>query len=154
MAWYVRASRATGIYGDGWDLSQTMVQKSGSYTGFLAPGNFNGAVFTCVYFQKIAQLSGLCNFQYISEGIPSLMSSWLLMVKVSKFRNNFWYLRILPKSEQTNSVFLPNSTKNEFVRSFFGRIRGYQESFQNYLTFNYSRKRHFLTVLCIIDNTY
>ena len=26
--------------------------------------------------------------------------------------------------------------KKEFVRSFFGRIRGYQKSFQNYLTFN------------------
>ena len=27
-------------------------------------------------------------------------------------------------------------SKNEFVRSFFGRIRGYQKSFQNYLTFS------------------
>ena len=29
-----------------------------------------------------------------------------------------------------NSGFLPNSTKNEFVRSFFGRIRGYQKVLQ------------------------
>ena len=27
------------------------------------------------------------------------------------------------------------SSKNEFVRLFFGRIRGYQKSFRNYLTF-------------------
>ena len=30
------------------------------------------------------------------------------------------------KNERTNSVLLPNSTKNKFVCSFFGRIRGYQ----------------------------
>ena len=36
------------------------------------------------------------------------------------------YPRILRINERTNLVFLPNSTKNEFVRSFFGRIRGYQ----------------------------
>ena len=31
--------------------------------------------------------------------------------------------------KQTNKFgfFLPESTKNEFVRSFFGRIRGYQK---------------------------
>ena len=27
------------------------------------------------------------------------------------------------------------SSKNEFLGSFFGRIRGYQKSFRNYLTF-------------------
>ena len=28
-----------------------------------------------------------------------------------------------------------HSNKNEFIRSFFGRIQGYQKSFRNYLTF-------------------
>ena len=41
------------------------------YTGSLAPANFSGAVFTCAHFQKIALISSLCNFNYISEGIPS-----------------------------------------------------------------------------------
>ena len=49
------------------------------------------------------------------------------LVKVRQSRNGFFKPTILPKNEQTNSVFLPNSTKNEFVHSFFGRIRGYQK---------------------------
>ena len=44
-----------------------------SYTGSLAHGDFSGAFFTCAHFQKIAQISSLCHFHYISEGIPSLM---------------------------------------------------------------------------------
>ena len=35
--------------------------------------DFSGAVFTCAHFQNIAQISSLCDFHYISEGIPSLM---------------------------------------------------------------------------------
>ena len=31
-------------------------------TGSLAPVNFSGAVFTCAYFQKIAQISSVCGF--------------------------------------------------------------------------------------------
>ena len=48
--------------------------------------------------------------------------------------------------------FLPNSTKNEFVRSFFGRIRWYQKSFRNYLTFNQDRsqKKNLFRTLFII----
>ena len=49
------------------------------YTGSLAPVDFSGAVFTCAHFQKIDQQSSLCNFYYISEGIPLLMDFWLLM---------------------------------------------------------------------------
>ena len=49
------------------------------YTGSLDPADFGGAVFTCGHFQKIAQISSLCDFHYISEGIPSLMRFGLLM---------------------------------------------------------------------------
>ena len=35
------------------------------YTGSFAPADFSGAVFTCAHFQKIAQISSLCDFQYI-----------------------------------------------------------------------------------------
>ena len=50
-----------------------------NYTGSLAPADFSGAVFTCVHFQKIAQISSLYDFHYISERIPSPMHFWLLM---------------------------------------------------------------------------
>ena len=50
-----------------------------NYTQSLAPANFSGAVFTYVHFQKIAQISSICNFQKINEGIPSLVRFWLLM---------------------------------------------------------------------------
>ena len=43
------------------------------YTRSLAPADFSGAVFTCAHFQKVAQISSLCDFHYITEGIPSLM---------------------------------------------------------------------------------
>ena len=49
------------------------------YTGSLAPADFNGVVFTRAHFQKIAQISSLCEFQYISGGIHSLVRFWLLM---------------------------------------------------------------------------
>jgi hypothetical protein len=45
----------------------------------LASADFSGAVFTRAYFQKISQISSLCDFYYISEGIPSLMHFRLLM---------------------------------------------------------------------------
>ena len=50
-----------------------------NYTGSLAPADFSGAVLTCAHLKNIAQRSSLCNFQYISEGIPSLTRFWLLM---------------------------------------------------------------------------
>ena len=40
------------------------------HTGSLALVDFSGAVFTCAHFQKIAKISSLCDFYYISEGIP------------------------------------------------------------------------------------
>ena len=46
--------------------------KGKNYTGSLAPADFSGALFTRAHFQ-IAQISNLCNFHSISEGIPSLM---------------------------------------------------------------------------------
>ena len=39
----------------------------------------------------------------------------------------FWSLQFLPKNER--------SSKNEFIRSYFGRIHGLTICFQNYLTF-------------------
>ena len=41
------------------------------YTRFLAHADFSGAVFTEAHFLKMAQISTLCDFHYISEGIPS-----------------------------------------------------------------------------------
>ena len=43
----------------------------------LAPADFIGVVFTCENFQKLAQIFSLCDFHWISEGIPSLMRFWL-----------------------------------------------------------------------------
>ena len=40
------------------------------------------------------------------------------------------------------------SSKNEFVRSFFGRIRGYQKSFRNYLTFKYVESKLAVCIVC------
>ena len=49
------------------------------YAGSLAPVNSSVAVFTHAHFQRIAQISSLCNFHSISEGISSLMRFWLLL---------------------------------------------------------------------------
>jgi hypothetical protein len=38
-------------------------------------------------------------------------------------------------SPQKTNKRIRRSSKNEFVRSIFGRIRGYQKSFRDYLTF-------------------
>ena len=48
------------------------------FKGSFAPADFSAVVLTCVHFQKIAQTYSLCNFWYISEGIPSLMCFWLV----------------------------------------------------------------------------
>ena len=42
---------------------------------------------------------------------------------------------VLEFSQKTKER-IRRSSKNEFVHSFFGRIRGYQKSFRNYLTFS------------------
>ena len=44
-----------------------------TYTGYLAPVDFSGAVFNCAHFQKVAQISNFCDFHYISQGIPFLL---------------------------------------------------------------------------------
>ena len=44
---------------------------------------------------------------------------------------------VLEFSQKTKE-WIRRSSKNEFVCSFFGRIWGYQKSFQNYLNFNVS----------------
>ena len=62
--------------------------------------------------------------------------SWNL-AKSDNFERTFWFPRILPKNEQCICL----SSKNEFVCSFFGRIRGYQKSFPNYLTFSVRSKK-------------
>ena len=43
-------------------------------------------------------------------------------LKVRQSRNVLFKPTILPKNEQMNSGFLPNSTMIELFRSFFGRI--------------------------------
>ena len=40
------------------------------YTRFLSSVDFSGVVFTHADFQKTAQISSLCYFYCISEGIP------------------------------------------------------------------------------------
>ena len=46
---------------------------------------------------------------------------------------------VLEFSQKTNEQ-IRHSSKNEFVCSFFGRIRGCQKSFRNYLTFKSNEK--------------
>ena len=49
------------------------------HAGSLSLANFSGAVFSRAHFQRIAQISSLCDFHYKSEGIPSLMHFGLLL---------------------------------------------------------------------------
>ena len=62
----------------------------------LAPADFSGAVFTCAHFQKVAQISSLCDFHYITEGIPSLMRFWLLMTLVLWI----WFMQIFARPKK------------------------------------------------------
>ena len=48
---------------------------------------------------------------------------------------------VLEFSQKANER-IRRSSKNEFVCSFFGRIRGYQKSFRNYLTFRQSEGKN------------
>ena len=66
--------------------------------GYTRSLDFSGAVFTRADFQKIAQISSLCDFHYISEGIPSLMRFWLLMTSVLRI----WFLRIFARPKKTH----------------------------------------------------
>ena len=44
-----------------------------TYTGYLAPVDFSGAVFNCAHFQKVAQIS---NFHYITV-LKEFLHSWV-----------------------------------------------------------------------------
>ena len=54
-----------------------------------------------------------------------------VFLKVGQIRNVSFKPTILPKNERTNSFFLPNSTKNEFVRSFLEEFKDTKKSFWN-----------------------
>ena len=65
-----------GSYQPGWSFRQSQANgRSGvlreiqMYIQSLASADFSGAVFTCTHFQKIAQISSLCDFHYITEGL-------------------------------------------------------------------------------------
>ena len=66
------------------------------YSGSLAPADFIGTAFTCAHFQKIAKISSLCDFDYISEGIPSLMRFWLVMTQVLRI----WFIRTFARHKK------------------------------------------------------
>ena len=72
------------------------------YTGSLASADFSGAVFTCAHFQRIAQISSLCNFHYISEGIPSLMHFGYVWLNCCRFGS----CRFLPDLKKPNEPIL------------------------------------------------
>ena len=72
------------------------------YTRSLAPAGFGGAFFTRAHFQKIAQISSLCDFHYISEGIPSLMHFWLLMTYVLRI----WFMQIFVRSKKRTVILI------------------------------------------------
>ena len=59
---------------------------------------------------------------------------------------------VLEFSQKTNER-IRRSSKNEFVCSFFGRIRGYQKSFQNYLTFRILETEQTCWNTCVLYKT-
>ena len=62
-----------------WKSTMGKMSKIKSYTGSLAPADFSGAVFIHMHFQKVVQISSLCYFHDVREGIPSLVHFWLLL---------------------------------------------------------------------------
>jgi hypothetical protein len=69
---------------------------------------------TYAHFQEIAQIYRICDFDYISEGIPSLMRFWSLMTKALPI----WFMRIFgrPKKSQeprTRCISLLDCQKSE-----------------------------------------
>ena len=44
-----------------------------AYTRSLASVDFSAAVFTYAHFQRVAQISSICDFHNINEGIPSFL---------------------------------------------------------------------------------
>jgi hypothetical protein len=53
---------------------------------------------------------------------------------------SFWCLQFLPKNEQKLRY---HSSKNEFIRSFFGRIHGLTICLRVLLTFKKSKYKYF-----------
>ena len=76
-----------------------MAFQASNYTGSLAPADFRGAVFTGVHFQEIAQMSSLCDFHYISEGIPSFMRFWLLITAALRI----WFVQTFARPKKRTS---------------------------------------------------
>ena len=78
--------------------------------------DFSGAVFSHAHFQKIAQISSLCNFHYI----PSLMRFWLLMNQVLRI----WFMRIFarPKNFTSHELEVFSRVKNHPIIRLFQKI--------------------------------
>ena len=66
-----------------------------------------------------------------------MFCSLFFTLKVRWFQKDFLVSSDSSKKWINKFVFSTVRQKNEFIRSFFGRIQGYQKSFRNYLTFNF-----------------
>ena len=109
------------------------------------------------YFQKKIMFKIIWLIFYVENWLWKFIFDGLPLIKNKRYLwNNLWsnlklvsntkgqliskgLFGILKFSQRTNER-IHRSSKNEFVHSFFGRIRGYQKSFRNYLTFSYVRK--------------
>ena len=79
---------------------KSFLKKHCHYTGSLAPADLSGAVFNHAHFQKIAKISSLCDFYYISEGIPLLLRFGLLMTYVLRI----WVMWIFARPKKTHKL--------------------------------------------------
>ena len=70
------------------------------------------------------------------QGRPNFVQIWLNIKGQIISKRLFGILGFFQKTNKQIRFYYCQAKKNEFVRSFFGRIRGYQKSFRNYLTFN------------------
>ena len=77
-----------------WVLAKVVLTTPGPWLLWISVVHF----FTCAHFQKIIQISCICDFHYISEGIPSLMHFGLLMTWVLRI----WFLRIFAWPKKTH----------------------------------------------------
>ena len=86
-----------------------------------------------------------CIFNPLHRGALSFL--WI------NFESTFCYPRILPKKERNNSIIVLLGQKNEFVRSFFGRIVGLKKTLRLFLTYGSNksiRKETSKTHLCAL----
>ena len=88
------------------------------YIRSLAPADFSSAVFTHAYFQKIAQISSLCDFHYINEEIPSLMRFWLLITYDLRFGSCGFLPGVIPHIFGTKVGNSGHSDDDRSVASF------------------------------------